>query len=65
MLYMDVSAYCLQHRTTSTDYIFVHSGELTLITPSTEHNVSEDQTELQETICRAGDVVVQRGTTHG
>ncbi|KAK5204774.1 hypothetical protein LTR41_009630 [Exophiala xenobiotica] len=53
------------HRTTSTDYVFIHSGELTLVTPSTEYDATKGQGELQETICRAGDVIMQRGTMHG
>ena len=65
LCWVDVLAYCSQHRTTSTDYIFVQSGELTLITPSTEYDADKGQGELQETICRAGDVIVQRGTMHG
>jgi hypothetical protein len=65
MFEVNFVAYCSQHRTTTTDYIFVHSGELTLITPSTESNDPAGQKEVQESICKAGDVIIQRGTMHG
>ncbi len=41
------------HRTETVDYGIVLEGELVLI-------VDED-----ETVCRAGDIIIQRGTNHG
>jgi uncharacterized cupin superfamily protein len=41
------------HRTETIDYGIVLEGELTLIL------------DVGETVVRAGDIVIQRGTTHG
>ena len=47
------SRHAFMHRTETVDYGIVLEGELILV-------VDED-----ETVCRAGDIVIQRGTNHG
>lgn len=47
------SRHAHMHRTQSVDYGIVLEGELTLIL------------DEGETVCRAGDIIVQRGTNHG
>jgi hypothetical protein len=49
----DGSRHALMHRTETIDYGIVLEGELTLVM------------DLGETVVRAGDVVIQRGTNHG
>ncbi len=56
------------HRTTSTDYLVLISGNLSLLTPAAEPYHIEDgkatNGEPVETVCRPGDVVAQRGMMH-
>ena len=47
------SRHALMHRTETIDYGIVLEGELTLVM------------DVGETVVRAGDIVVQRGTNHG
>lgn len=47
------SRHAHMHRTETVDYGIVLEGELTLIL------------DVGETVCRAGDIVIQRGTNHG
>ena len=47
------SRHALMHRTETVDYGIVLEGELTLIM------------DVGETVVRAGDIVIQRGTNHG
>jgi mannose-6-phosphate isomerase-like protein (cupin superfamily) len=47
------SRHAFMHRTETIDYGIVLSGELTLIM------------DIGETVIRAGDIVIQRGTNHG
>jgi quercetin dioxygenase-like cupin family protein len=56
------------HRTVSTDYIFVHSGTPTHLTPKRPFNVVDgkaDITETEETVLKEGQLLVQRGQAHG
>lgn len=51
----------LQHRTPSTDYVIVLNGELTVATPPAAFDVVDGKgsyEKVEETIARAGDVVV-------
>lgn len=60
-------AFSFQHRTTSTDYAIVLQGELTVATPPAAFDVVEGKGsygKVEETVARAGDVVVQRGCMH-
>jgi hypothetical protein len=56
------------HRTTSTDYLVVISGALSLLTPApVPYQVRDGKAthgEPVETVCRPGDVVAQRGMMH-
>ncbi|CEJ92270.1 Putative Cupin 2 [[Torrubiella] hemipterigena] len=57
------------HRTTSTDYIVVISGKLSLITPKPEvYEIKDGKAscadELVETVALPGDVIYQRGPIH-
>ncbi|KAI1108355.1 hypothetical protein F5Y14DRAFT_436525 [Nemania sp. NC0429] len=57
------------HRTTSTDYLTVITGNLSLITPKPDaYQVKDGKlvtgVELVETVCRPGDVIAQRGMMH-
>ncbi|KAK3294944.1 uncharacterized protein B0H64DRAFT_362655 [Chaetomium fimeti] len=56
------------HRTTSTDYLVLISGTLSLLTPAPEPYQVKDGAatygEAVETVCHAGDVVAQRGMMH-
>ncbi|KAH9986984.1 hypothetical protein F4779DRAFT_291045 [Xylariaceae sp. FL0662B] len=56
------------HRTTSTDYLVVLSGRLSLLTPKSEaYSIKDGKAtygEPVETVCHAGDVVAQRGMMH-
>jgi mannose-6-phosphate isomerase-like protein (cupin superfamily) len=47
------SRHALMHRTETVDYGIVLEGELTLVM------------DIGETVVRAGDIVIQRGTNHG
>jgi len=47
------SAHARMHRTETIDYGIVLEGEITLIL------------DVGETVCQAGDVIIQRGTNHG
>ncbi|KAI1334654.1 hypothetical protein F5Y15DRAFT_420585 [Xylariaceae sp. FL0016] len=51
------------HRTTSTDYLVVVSGTLSLMTPPKAFQ-GKDYGEPVKTLCRPGEVVVQRGMMH-
>ncbi|KAK7724617.1 hypothetical protein SLS63_008597 [Diaporthe eres] len=54
------------HRTSTTDYNIFLTGSMVLMTPAEAYDPAnaESQGKLQETLCRPGDVVVQRGTMH-
>lgn len=56
------------HRTTSTDYLVLLSGRLSLMTPAAEpYQIKDGRAtygEPVETVCRPGDVVAQRGMMH-
>ncbi|KAK2605423.1 hypothetical protein N8I77_008260 [Diaporthe amygdali] len=55
------------HRTPSTDYVIVLHGELTVVTPPAAFDVVDGKgsyAKVEETVARAGDVVVQRGCMH-
>ncbi|KAL1853916.1 hypothetical protein Daus18300_011658 [Diaporthe australafricana] len=54
------------HRTSTTDYNIFLTGSMVLITPAEAHDPSapDGAVKMQETVCRPGDVVVQRGTLH-
>lgn len=57
----------LQHHTPSTDYVIVLRGELTVVTPPAAFDVVDGRGsygKVEETVARAGDVVVQRGCMH-
>lgn len=58
-----------QHRTSSTDYVVVIKGTLTVLAPPPEpFDVTDDgkgsYAEMAETVAREGDIVVQRGSMH-
>ncbi|RDW56721.1 hypothetical protein BP6252_14014 [Coleophoma cylindrospora] len=57
--------YCPIHRTTSTDYMTVLTGEVVLLTPGAAFDPATGTGEIVKTLCKPGDVVVQRGTLHG
>ncbi|POS70384.1 hypothetical protein DHEL01_v211221 [Diaporthe helianthi] len=55
------------HRTPSTDYVIVLNGELTVATPPAAFDVVDGRGsygKVEETVARAGDVVIQRGCMH-
>jgi hydroxyethylthiazole kinase-like sugar kinase family protein len=70
MYYLDVAPNTegTMHRTTSTDYLVVISGRLSLMTTGTEaYSVKDGKgtyREAVETVCHAGEVVAQRGMMH-
>ncbi|KAK3311718.1 uncharacterized protein B0T15DRAFT_565211 [Chaetomium strumarium] len=70
MYYLDVAPNTegTMHRTTSTDYLVVISGKLSLMTPGSEAYSVQDgkptYREAVETVCHAGEVVIQRGMMH-
>ncbi|KAI0870813.1 hypothetical protein GGS24DRAFT_473847, partial [Hypoxylon argillaceum] len=70
MYYIDVAPHTegALHRTTSTDYLVVINGKLSLLTPKPDaYQVRDGKAtcgELVETICHPGDVVAQRGPMH-
>ncbi|OTB02836.1 hypothetical protein M426DRAFT_189465 [Hypoxylon sp. CI-4A] len=55
------------HRTTSTDYLIVLRGTLSLVTPPDQFDIIDGQGTYGkpvETSCKPGDVVLQRGIMH-
>jgi len=57
----------LQHRTVSSDYVVIISGSPTYISPEEAFNVVDGKGtygNVRETVCKAGDVVSQRGSAH-
>ncbi|EMR67139.1 putative cupin domain containing protein [Eutypa lata UCREL1] len=70
MYYLDVAPNTegTMHRTTSTDYLVILEGTLSLITPPPEpYTVDGGKPtygELVETLCQSGEVVLQRGMMH-
>ncbi|KAK4235643.1 hypothetical protein C8A03DRAFT_46247 [Achaetomium macrosporum] len=70
MYYLDLAPNTegTMHRTTSTDYLVVISGKLSLLTPAPEpYSVKDGKAtygEAVETVCHPGEVVVQRGMMH-
>ena len=70
MYYIDLAPHTegTMHRTTSTDYLVLISGKLSLMTPAAEpYHVKDGKAtygDLVETVCHAGDVVAQRGMMH-
>ncbi|KAI1463734.1 uncharacterized protein F4812DRAFT_446208 [Daldinia caldariorum] len=69
MYYLDIAPNTegAVHRTTSTDYLVVLSGTLSLITPPDSFDIVDGRGtygELVETLCKPGDVVLQRGIMH-
>ena len=69
MYYIDLAPHAegTMHRTTSTDYLVIISGTLSLMTPGAEpYSVEGGKVSVEpvETLCRAGDVVAQRGMMH-
>ncbi|KAH8808805.1 hypothetical protein F5884DRAFT_834323 [Xylogone sp. PMI_703] len=53
------------HRTTSVDYMIFQIGELILLTPQEGFDPATGKGKIEETLCRPGDVLVQRSTLHG
>ncbi|KAI1801549.1 hypothetical protein F4811DRAFT_455507 [Daldinia bambusicola] len=69
MYYLDIAPNTegVVHRTTSTDYLVVLSGTLSLITPPDSFDIVGGRGtygDLVETLCKPGDVVLQRGIIH-
>ncbi|KAK4245579.1 hypothetical protein C7999DRAFT_42920 [Corynascus novoguineensis] len=70
MYYIDMAPKTegVMHRTTSTDYLVVLSGQLSLMTPSNQpYHVDSGKatySEPVETVCHPGDVIAQRGIMH-
>ncbi|KAI1392612.1 uncharacterized protein F4822DRAFT_134037 [Hypoxylon trugodes] len=69
MYYLDIppKSEGAMHRTTSTDYLVVLQGTLSLITPPKPFDVVDGRGTYGETIettCKPGDVVYQRGIMH-
>ncbi|KAI8627795.1 hypothetical protein F5Y19DRAFT_155047 [Xylariaceae sp. FL1651] len=66
MYYLDIAPNSegVMHRTTSTDYLVVLQGTLSLMTPQGAFDVETGYGEPKETLCRPGEVVVQRGMMH-
>ncbi|KZZ98372.1 RmlC-like jelly roll fold protein [Moelleriella libera RCEF 2490] len=55
------------HRTVSTDFLLVHRGTATVITPEGPYNVFDgkaDYASVTETTCTEGEVIIQRGQMH-
>lgn len=61
MTTLEANVYVGMHRSLSVDYNIITQGSLYLITP--EYDEDGTQT-LKETLCEAGDTVIQRGTLH-
>ncbi|KAI1427121.1 hypothetical protein F5Y12DRAFT_792855 [Xylaria sp. FL1777] len=66
MYYLDVAPNTegVMHRTTSTDYLIVLQGTLSLLTPQDSFDAGTGYGEPKETLCLPGDTVVQRGIAH-
>ncbi|KAI2624510.1 hypothetical protein GGS21DRAFT_541239 [Xylaria nigripes] len=70
MYYIDIAPHTegALHRTTSTDYIVVINGKLSLLTPKDEaYQIKDGKAscgEPVETLCHPGDVIAQRGPMH-
>ena len=70
MYYLDLTPNTegTMHRTTSTDYLVLISGNLSLLTPAPEpYHLKDGKAtygEPVETVCRPGDIVAQRGMMH-
>ncbi|KAI0468918.1 hypothetical protein F4859DRAFT_190574 [Xylaria cf. heliscus] len=66
MYYLDIapSSEGVMHRTTSTDYLIVLQGTLTLLTPQISFDGESGYGEPKETLCHPGEIVVQRGIMH-
>ncbi|KAI0111043.1 hypothetical protein F4776DRAFT_667470 [Hypoxylon sp. NC0597] len=69
MYYLDIAPNSegAMHRTTSTDYLVVLQGTLSLLTPPKPFDVVDGRGtygETVETLCKPGDVVLQRGIAH-
>jgi len=70
MYYIDMAPKTegVMHRTTSTDFLVVLSGQLSLMTPSNQpYHVDSGKatySEPVETVCHTGDVIAQRGIMH-
>ncbi|KAI2465453.1 hypothetical protein F4781DRAFT_25289 [Annulohypoxylon bovei var. microspora] len=69
MYYLDIAPNSegVMHRTTSTDYLVVLNGSLSLLTPAKPFDVIDGKPtygEPVETLCNPGDVVLQRGIAH-
>ncbi|KAI1766721.1 hypothetical protein GGR53DRAFT_186992 [Hypoxylon sp. FL1150] len=68
LYYLDIAPKTegVMHRTTSTDYLFVLQGTLSLITPPSPFDIVDGQGTYDtiETACKPGDVVLQRGIMH-
>lgn len=57
MTYFEPNTVCGMHRTSSVDYNIIMDGEVFLQVP-------DGKGGIKETVCRQGDVVIQRGTLH-
>lgn len=57
MTYFEPNTVCGMHRTSSVDYNIIMDGEVYLQVPDGKGGITE-------TVCRRGDVVIQRGTLH-
>ncbi|KAI1101292.1 hypothetical protein F4804DRAFT_335416 [Jackrogersella minutella] len=69
LYYLDIAPNSegVMHRTTSTDYLVVLHGTLSLLTPPGPFDMIDGQGtygEPVETRCTSGDVVLQRGIMH-
>ncbi|KAI0913140.1 hypothetical protein F4823DRAFT_559404 [Ustulina deusta] len=66
MYYLDIrpNTEGVMHRTTSTDYLIVLQGTLSLLTPRDSFDAETGYGEPKETLCLPGDTVVQRGIMH-
>lgn len=54
-----------QHRTTSVDYLIFQTGSVVYLTPGEAFDPVSGTRKLEETVCRAGDILVQGATLHG
>ncbi|KAI5453020.1 hypothetical protein NCC49_006551 [Naganishia albida] len=57
MTYFEPNTLCAMHRTSSVDYNIIVDGEVYLQVP-------DGKGGIKETLCKRGDVVIQRGTLH-
>ncbi|OBT94416.2 hypothetical protein VE01_07681 [Pseudogymnoascus verrucosus] len=53
------------HRTTSVDYMVFQTGEVVYLTPDEAFNPETGKGRFVETLCKAGDILIQRATLHG